>query len=210
MNYQPTIIVTLSDYGGTMKKSEITTKTRDKLIDSFWTIYCEKGIHKTTVGAVTKSAGYNRGTFYEYFTDIYDLLEKLEEKLLEDLKVQIAQQFKWGLPKSFADFSNTFSYVFSLYGDKLYVLLSAQGDPHFAAKLQKELRPTLLSITGLSKDDPYLDYLTAFGFSAMLGLVGHWYENKKEMSIEELFRLLQTLVATGILGYTGKKPFEEK
>ncbi len=137
MNYQPTIIVTLSDYGGTMKKSEITTKTRDKLIDSFWTIYCEKGIHKTTVGAVTKSAGYNRGTFYEYFTDIYDLLEKLEEKLLEDLKVQIAQQFKSGLPKSFADFSNTFSYVFSLYGDKLYVLLSAQGDPHFAANSKR-------------------------------------------------------------------------
>lgn len=190
------------------KQPEVTAQTRKKLMDAFWKIYCEKGIHQTTVGAITKSAGFNRGTFYEYFTDIYDLLGQLEDDLLKNLSAQVKQNFKGGLPKNFQDFSNTCAHIFSLYGDKLYFLMSSQGDPAFPTKLQKELRPVMLSITGLSQEEPYLDYLTAFGFSAMLGLVGHWYENGKEIGIEKLFELIQSLVATGVLGYTKKRLFE--
>lgn len=190
------------------KQPEITAQTRKKLMDAFWGIYCEKGINQTTVGAVTKSAGFNRGTFYEYFTDLYDLLEQLENDLLQDISVQVNQNFKDGLPKNFQEFSNTCAHIFSLYGNKIYILLSSRGDPAFQIKLQNELRPVMLSITGLSQQEPYLDYLTAFGFSAMLGLVGHWYENGKEMEIEKLFQLIQSLVATGVLGYTKKILFE--
>lgn len=68
------------------KQPELTARTRKKLMDAFWDIYCEKGIHQTTVGAVTKTACFNRGTFYEYFTDIYDLLDQLENDLLDSLK----------------------------------------------------------------------------------------------------------------------------
>ena len=190
------------------KQPEVTAKTRKKLMDAFWKIYCDKGIHQTTVGEVTRSAGFNRGTFYEYFTDIYDLLRQLEDELLEELKRQIEERFHDGLPKNFDEFSNTCAHIFSLYGDRLYMLMSTQGDPAFPAKLQKELRPIMLSITGLSQEEPYLDYLTAFGFSAMLGLVGHWYEKGKEIEIEKLFQLIQSLVATGILGYTKKQLFD--
>ncbi|MCD7726382.1 MAG: TetR/AcrR family transcriptional regulator [Clostridiales bacterium] len=190
------------------KQPEVTAQTRKKLIDAFWNIYCENGIHQTTVGAVTRSAGFNRGTFYEYFTDLYDLLGQLENDLLQDISAQVKQKFKDDLPKSFREFSNTCAHIFSLYGDKIYILLGSQGDPAFQAKLQNELRPVMLSIAGLSKEEPYLDYLTAFGFSAMLGLVSHWYENGREIEIEKLFQLIQSLVATGVLGYTKRNLFD--
>lgn len=67
----------------------------------------------------------------------------------------------------------------------------------------------MLSITGLSRKELYLDYLTAFGFSAMLGLVGHWYENGKEIEIEKLFQLIQSLVATGVLEYLNMQLFDQ-
>lgn len=187
------------------KQAEVTARTRKQLMDAFWDIYREKGIHQTTVGAITKSAGFNRGTFYEYFTDIYDLLGQFEDELLQALKLQVDRHFQDGLPKNFQDFLSPCAQLFALYGDKLYILMSAQGDPAFPAKLQNQLRPVMLAITGLSQEEPYLDYLTAFGFSAMLGLVGHWYENGKEIEIETLFGLIQSLIATGILGYTKRQ-----
>ena len=191
------------------KQPEVTAQTRRKLMDAFWALYCEKGIRQTTVGAVAKSAGLNRGTFYEYFTDLYDLLEQLEDDLLRDLSAQLKQNFKDGLPQSFQELTTACAHIFSLYGDKLYILMSSQGDPAFPLKMQKTLRPVLLSVPGLSQDDPYLDYLTAFGFSSMLGMVSHWYDSGKQMEIEKLFQLIQKLVATGVLGYTGKQFFED-
>ncbi len=189
------------------KQPQVTARTRRKLIGAFWEIYCKKGIHQITVGAVTRLAGYNRGTFYEYFSDIYDLLDQLEDAFIQELSSQLKQNFEHDLPKSFQEFSRSCAHVFSQYGDKLYILLSSQGDPAFSLKRQKKLRPIMLSVTGISKDDPYLDYLTAFGFSAMLGLVGHWYESGKEIPIEELIQLFQSLVAAGILGYTNQTFF---
>ena len=68
------------------KQPQQTAQTRKKLMDSFWKLYCDDGIDRVTVGAVAKDAGYNRGTFYEYFTDVYDLLDQLEDELLGELE----------------------------------------------------------------------------------------------------------------------------
>jgi AcrR family transcriptional regulator len=59
--------------------------TKQNLIDAFWALYCEKRIEKITVKEITQKAGYNRGTFYEYFTDIYDVLNQIEESLIPTL-----------------------------------------------------------------------------------------------------------------------------
>lgn len=189
------------------KQPEVTAQTRKKLMDAFWEIYRDKGLHQTTVGAITKAAGFNRGTFYEYFTDIYDLLKQLESDLTEELKKQVQLHFQDGLPKSFQEFSISCADIFSVCGDRLYVLLSSCGDPAFPSRLQQEMRPLMFSVMGFSEEEPHLDYLIAFGFSAITSIIGHWYENGKDMEFEELFQMMQTLVATGVLGYTKKELF---
>ncbi|WP_195268016.1 TetR/AcrR family transcriptional regulator [Eubacterium sp. 1001713B170207_170306_E7] len=189
------------------KQPEITAQTRQKLIEAFWQIYGEKGIKHTTVGAVAKSAGYNRSTFYEYFTDIYDLLEQLEDDLLKGLKAEIAKEFQNGIPKDFQDYSRMCAHIFVPFDDKLYVLLSSKGDPSFPAKLQKTVKPLFFSFVGFKGNEEHLDYIITFGFSAMTGLLSHWYEEGKKLSTEELFRIMQALIATGVLGYTGKQLF---
>lgn len=67
------------------KQPEITAQTKQKLMDSFWMLASNKGIHRVTVSAVTKSAGVNRSTFYEYFSDIDELLEHSENEILLDM-----------------------------------------------------------------------------------------------------------------------------
>lgn len=190
------------------KQPEVTAQTRKKLMDSFWQLYCDKGLSNVTVGSVTRLAGFNRSTFYEYFTDIYDLLETLENELLTDLETRINSRFKDGFPHDFTDFSRSCAQIFSLYDDKIYILLSNRGDPGFHARLKQKVQPVIFKNFGFSRSDPHMEYMITFAYSAMIGMLNLWYENGKEMSIETLFQIMQSLVANGILGVTKKSPFE--
>ncbi|QNO15346.1 TetR/AcrR family transcriptional regulator [Alkalicella caledoniensis] len=67
------------------KRTEITAQTKQNLMDAFWNLYCEKRIEKITVKEITNKAGYNRGTFYEYFTDVYNVLDEIENSLIPSL-----------------------------------------------------------------------------------------------------------------------------
>ncbi len=73
------------------KQPEVTEKTRQKFEDAFWELAAEKPIAKIAVSELTKRAGYNRSTFYEYFVDTDHLLAYVEEKLLDETKATIIQ-----------------------------------------------------------------------------------------------------------------------
>ena len=167
------------------KQPEQTAQTRRKLMDSFWKLYCDDGIDRVTVGAVTKCAGYNRGTFYEYFTDVYDLLDQLEDELLGELERNVA----------------------AIVGAGLLVLLGDKGDPRFLVKVKRTMMPFFLQVTGVSEGEPNVEYLAAFMFHTMFGLVSQWHENGRDLPPEEFLEMMQTLVANGVSGFVGRPLF---
>ncbi|MEK1829353.1 TetR/AcrR family transcriptional regulator [Priestia megaterium] len=46
----------------------------------------EKGFEGVTVRDLTEKAGINRGTFYLHYQDKYDLLEKSENEVIQEIK----------------------------------------------------------------------------------------------------------------------------
>ena len=65
------------------KQPQITEQTKDKLRSAFWTLYSSKPIDKITIKEITDLAGYNRGTFYLYYKDVYDIFASIEMELLQ-------------------------------------------------------------------------------------------------------------------------------
>ncbi|MGI5958307.1 MAG: TetR/AcrR family transcriptional regulator [Massiliimalia sp.] len=51
----------------------------------------EKPLHKVTVTDLCRICEVNRATFYHHFQDVFDLLEKMEDDLLKDLKEKMEQ-----------------------------------------------------------------------------------------------------------------------
>ena len=45
-----------------------------------------KDLNKITVSELCEKADINRATFYRYYIDIFDLLEKMEQELIDHLK----------------------------------------------------------------------------------------------------------------------------
>lgn len=118
------------------KQPEITARTRQKLIDSFWDICLDKGLDKVSVIAITKNTGCNRSTFYEYFTDVFGLLHQVEDEMISGLMVQIEDKFSEGLPVSLQTLSRECASVFNQFDGKLFYLLSAKGDPAFSSRFK--------------------------------------------------------------------------
>ena len=68
------------------KRPDITERTKANLITAFCKVLENKKFDKITVKEITDQAGYYRSTFYQYFTDISDLMDYVENIFIEDIK----------------------------------------------------------------------------------------------------------------------------
>lgn len=70
------------------KVEENQQQKQQKLLETAFNLFTSKGINETTIQDIVSHAGIAKGTFYLYFKDKYDLIEKLRRrktvKLFED------------------------------------------------------------------------------------------------------------------------------
>lgn len=119
-------------------------ETRNKIEEAFWKLFSTTRIERITVKSITDACGIYRTTFYLHFSDIYAILEEIEEKLLEGLDAVVREPIQtetdqqrcrdalWGL----------------LERDSMYLskLLNEQDHPEFARKYKKELEQAICRI----------------------------------------------------------------
>ncbi|MCD8013206.1 MAG: TetR/AcrR family transcriptional regulator [Lachnospiraceae bacterium] len=180
-----------------MKKQSKTAKhTRQCFLDAFWSLLGEKPISKIAVNELTRRTTYNRGTFYEYFLDIDDLVANAEAELLEEVKQTILQV----MPET-DSLGHLFQIVFTAMNEKLYLLLGPNGDSAFFSRVKSELLPLVEEYLPVSPDMPYFDYLMDYVNSAVFSLLKLWNERGKDLSTDEISALMQNLVLHGLMDY---------
>lgn len=197
----------MSDFNGTgkgrrivkMKKQPgVTAQTRQNLIDAFWALYCEKRIEKITVKEITQKAGYNRGTFYEYFTDVYDVMEQIEESIIpaiHELPPISIQNENIGMPL------DMFMALYEQNSKYYSVLLGDKGDPAFASKLKNSTKPIIRQafIDKYYINPIEFDFILEFILSAMIGIMSYWFKQDKIMPAERLVSLIYDLMENGVM-----------
>lgn len=181
----------------TMNKHEQTSiNTKQNLIDAFWSLYCEKRIEKITVREIMQKAGYNRGTFYEYFVDVHDVLEQIENSLLPNISELPPMNFTTETAQPIDGFVKLYSENSKYYT----VLLGDKGDPAFANKLKNYVKLNVLGLL-VSKgiqNDAKLDFSIEFVLSAMIGILTYWFANEKSISEKDLVELVSSLMNEGV------------
>ncbi len=183
------------------KQPEITEKTRKRFVDAFWELAKEKPIRKIAVNELTRRAGYNRSTFYEYFADTDDLLSYAEQDVLEEIRQTIVRTLPQDDTSGNLFQSDLFPRVFSAMNEKMYILMGPNGDPGFLLLIKAELVPLVLPHIPISTDNPDFDYLISFVSSAMFGLLQQWNERGKDISTNDFSKMMQTLVLQGLSAY---------
>lgn len=167
------------------KKPAQAAATRQKLIDAFWDLYTHKGVEHISIKEITDRAGCNRGTFYLYFKDIYDILNQVEDMLIpqwlfppvspdEYAKMTIRQM----IGHMAAFFEQNRRYASVLLGD--------HGDPQFARRLKEQYLSLLSSLPRLGcLEERARPYFIEYCTSGVLAMVRFWLNNDPQLPIEE-------------------------
>lgn len=178
--------------GQKMKKQpEITEKTRQSFISAFCELYCQKPIEKITVQEIAKKSGYNRSTFYQYFTDVYDLLSFVENDILDFIREKLKDtECAERKPRDLL-------LLFEEKGAYLDALLGDYGNIRFIEKLKAEYFNDVQNYC-FPKDYPAAPYLLEFQISTSFSLLRLWQRRQKDLSPDRLLSLIDMLFTSGI------------
>ena len=170
------------------KQPEITDQTRSNIVTAFCQLYTKHPIEQIRVKDVIASAGYNRSTFYEYFSDIYAVLTYIED----DVIAYIREGFHSGdhIPAELLR-------LLDAKEEYLKALLGPFGCVHFQDRLKREFLP---QATHSGNDQVLQAYLSEFHISVSLSMYRLWLNRGKDISLGELSKLIHTLYTTGVQG----------
>ncbi len=190
---------------------ERVIKTKKLIKTALSELIQEKGFDHVSITDLTQRANINRGTFYLHYQDKYDLLEKFENEVLDDINTNAENFIKSIKDIDFLgeDFSNeikpfinkVFAYIKENY-IIMKVILGPKSDMRFQNKIKKALN-ILLTEKGW---DNYFDsqntfvsknYFISYLVSAHIGVIRQWIDSGMNESAENMAEMISTMFFLG-------------
>ena len=179
------------------KRPQKTEQTKAEIREAFWRLYAAKPIEKITVGEVCERAGYNRGTFYLHFRDLYDLLAQIEDTLLDGMTacVEACMRRLQRDSSKLSCIAACKDVVLYYERNKAYitVLLGADGDPSFVYRLKDNLKPLWREYVigdAADRSESDIDLLLEYTLAGTLFMISRWLDNPGTTSAPQLAHLV--------------------
>lgn len=186
-----------------LKKEDRRVRRTKKLLTQVLTeLLQKKQVNEITVKELTDLADMNRGTFYMYYRDIFDMLEKIEDELFQKLDV-IAQTHEHGDPTQQVKpiLLDLFRFI-EENQEMCRVLLSPNGDMNFLHRLYEAIRERGLEIwkdqMG-SLGEKEFDYRYSFVIFGCAGMIRAWVNRSCKETDMQMAELADRMIRRGIL-----------
>ncbi len=184
------------------KEDRRVRRTKKLLTQALTRLLQEKQAKEITVKELTELADMNRGTFYLYYKDIFDMLEKIEDGLFGALDAIVDRHEEEAVS------ARTKPMLLDLFAfikenqEMCRVLLSANGDMNFLHRLNEVLREKCravwLSMGGNQGEDDF-DYRYSFVVFGCAGLIRAWVNRGCPESAEEMAEMADGMIRRGSL-----------
>lgn len=170
-----------------------TRYTKMMIRESFIQLLKEQPVSKITVTKICEMSEINRATFYKYYEDAFDLLQKLEQEFLEELLSSLSQFEQHSIRESFIQLLEHLK----KRGEWFQIVGSSHGDPQFASRILSVcyenasflIQKFFPQLTETQKK--WLYYFLAHGYGGMLGC---WLDNGLQEPTEEIARFAEELL----------------
>ena len=180
--------------------------TKKVLCDSLIHLLFQKDIQHVTIKEICDYADINRSTYYRYYQNPFDQLNKIQEELIHELYLHIEKLVKnidSSLQSASSNYtSNMIEYLEYVQSqrDVIQILLSIFPDNQFLTTFVRHIQANLQTLSPVANNSRRL-YDFIFASSGCIGLLVHWLTNDPEMSAEDLAK---SMVSYTIL-FTSKK-----
>ncbi|CAM4199597.1 TetR/AcrR family transcriptional regulator [Lacicoccus alkaliphilus] len=183
-----------------MSKMSQTEVTRSNLMEAFWELYKEKPLAKITVREITDRAGYNRGTFYAYFSDVYEIQEVFKNSLIpeRDMIIGHLKHLDEDNAGVFESFDKTNEYIRRNW-EKIAVMVGPEGDPGFIYEFKKEIREMIMGYVeeiGIREPEKF-EYIIEYQISAYIGIFQLWIERCGRFDEKTLAEIMDEVANKG-------------
>ena len=183
------------------KEDRRVRRTKKLLTQALTELLQKKQINEITVKELTDLADMNRGTFYMYYKDIFDMLEKIEDELFQKLDV-IALTHEHGDPTQQVKpiLLDLFRFI-EENQEMCRVLLSPNGDMNFLHRLYEAIRERSLEIwkdqMG-SLGEKEFDYRYSFVIFGCAGMIRAWVNRSCQETDMQMAELADRMIRRGI------------
>lgn len=176
------------------------TKTKSALKKEFFLLLNEnKLITNISVKTLCDKADVSRGTFYLHYSDLYDLLEELENELLSDFERILESHDPLSLKGSLIPILDDI--VLFIHKNKDVCLMFFDADMSFTYKIKRLVRSRCYNAWSRLYDDldrNIWEYLSTFIFSGCLDVITMWIKESRGESPDEITKLLEKIIMRGV------------
>ena len=155
----------------------------------------KKSIKEITVKELVDEVDINRSTFYLHYTDIYQMLEKIEEEAMADIREAME-----GCPTDCTErekiipFLARFFSILDSNRDLSLALLGPNGDMDFVERIETLIASKFLKPSSLPATDTEIRYAYAFCLSGCIGMIKTWLSRTEHESPEAMAELTYHLI----------------
>lgn len=179
-------------------------KTKTQLKQGLAQLMLQKSINEISVKELVELVDINRSTFYLHYSDIYSLLEEVEDEMVGEI-TSIIDEHPIGIEENTFIFMEDILQVFEDNKEVCKALMGENGDGNFIRRIGEIIKENAMKQLEVQfpdiKED--LNYAFAFCLSGCVGIMKQWlFENRKE-SPKHMAKLMFTMIirALGINKY---------
>ncbi|AGX42922.1 TetR/AcrR family transcriptional regulator [Clostridium saccharobutylicum] len=178
-------------------------KTKDALTSCLIKLMSEKEFSNITVSELTKLADVNRSTFYNYYKDIFDMIEQMENEVFHDfikafhkLNLEIGK-YTYGSILSFYTFM--FEYIQN-NSDISKILISRNCAHSFMEKFKRTI---------MAADNPFNEsipeiqiyFFRTFIISGTVGVIHQWLNDGLKIPYKDMAIIMTEMTMKVINDY---------
>ncbi len=162
----------------------------------------QKPLQSISIKELCEKAEINRGTFYAHYTDLYDLLAKVEADMTEDLMHALEPLLNEDSgDQTYLKITAGVFRCLKENADICTVTLGPYGDKNFAARLINMGRERCIekyTAYFSHADRKQIDYFYAFVSAGCIGLLEKWLAEGMSTSAEEIAEITENIMMQGI------------
>lgn len=180
--------------------------TKRKIEESFLKLYKENKIEKISIRQITEDAQIYRGTFYYYFEDIYDLLNKIENEFLEKTKVFLQITIDVIFSNEIEKYAPIIDKFFLRNKEIINLFLLEKPNALLMRQLKETAKSLAMAKLNLSKENlsTTQQYVMEYIANAALGSWIMWIEDQDDFKSSDLIKLIREINLKFALDYFKK------
>lgn len=173
--------------------------TRMVLKDSMIKLLKDKQISEITVKEICELADVNRSTFYAHYLDLYDLLSKMEDEVLEDMKAYLNDHNFKQAEEAIKMTEKILQYIVA-NKEITQILLHENADPNFRKRVMKIAQKYLMVSWNLEEavEVDFSHYLSTFIIGGCLQMIKEWMDDDLKQPPKEMAVLINKFANHGL------------